>query len=67
MLLCFLNVEIWEDGMISTTMRRTAPYVTAAVLSLSFLASSGLARSDEIKVMASVALKSTLDDLAAKF
>ena len=53
--------------MISTTMQRTAPYVTAALLSLSLLASSGLARADEIKVMASVALKSTLDDLAAKF
>jgi molybdate transport system substrate-binding protein len=48
-------------------MRRTAPYVTAAFLSLSLLASNGLARSDEIKVMASIALKSTLDDLAAKF
>jgi molybdate transport system substrate-binding protein len=53
--------------MISTTMRRTAPYVAAALLSLSLLAGSGLARADEIKVMASVALKSTLDDLAAKF
>ena len=53
--------------MISTTMRRTASYVTGALLSLSLLASSGLARADEIKVMASVALKSTLDDLAAKF
>jgi len=53
--------------MIGTTVRRTAPYVTAALLSLSLLAGSGLARADEIKVMASVALKSTLDDLAAKF
>ena len=53
--------------MISTTMRRTAPYVAAALLSLSLLAGSGLARANEIKVMASVALKSTLDDLAAKF
>jgi molybdate transport system substrate-binding protein len=53
--------------MISRTMRRTAPYVGAAILSLSLLAGSGLARADEIKVMASVALKSTLDDLAAKF
>lgn len=53
--------------MMSTTMRRIAPYVTAALLSLSLLASSGLARASEIKVMASVALKSTLDDLAAKF
>jgi hypothetical protein len=49
-----------------TTMR-IAPYATAAFLSLSLLAGSGLARADEIKVMASVALKSTLDDLAAKF
>ncbi|MGB7035242.1 MAG: substrate-binding domain-containing protein [Xanthobacteraceae bacterium] len=53
--------------MISTTMRRTAFYVTAVLLSLSLLASSGLARADEIKVMASVALKSALDGLAAKF
>ena len=53
--------------MISRRMRRAAPYVGAAILSLSFLAGSGLARADEIKVMASVALKSTLDDLAAKF
>ena len=53
--------------MISTIMRRTAPCVIAAFLSLSLLAGSGLARADEIKVMASVALKSTLDDLAAKF
>jgi molybdate transport system substrate-binding protein len=53
--------------MISRTMRRTASYVGAAILSLSLLAGSGLARADEIKVMASVALKSTLDDLAAKF
>ena len=53
--------------MISTTMRCTAPYVAAAILSLSLLAGSGLARANEIKVMASVALKSTLDDLAAKF
>jgi molybdate transport system substrate-binding protein len=62
-----LKIESWEDGMISTTMRRTAPNVAAALLSLSFLAASGSARADEIKVMASVALKSTLDDLAAKF
>jgi molybdate transport system substrate-binding protein len=34
---------------------------------LSLLAGSGLARAEEIKVMASVALKSTLDDLATKF
>jgi molybdate transport system substrate-binding protein len=53
--------------MIGTTTRRTAPYVTAALLSLSLLVGGGLARADEIKVMASVALKSTLDDLAAKF
>lgn len=53
--------------MISKTMRPTAPYVSAALLSLSLLAGSGLARANEIKVMASVALKSTLDDLAAKF
>ncbi|HTC07086.1 MAG TPA: hypothetical protein VK749_27050 [Xanthobacteraceae bacterium] len=53
--------------MISRRMRRTALYVGAAILSLSLLAGSGLARADEIKVMASVALKSTLDDLAAKF
>jgi molybdate transport system substrate-binding protein len=53
--------------MISTTMRRTAAYIAAALLSLSLLAGSGLAQADEIKVMASVALKSTLDDLAAKF
>ena len=53
--------------MTSTTMRRTALYVVAAFLSLSPLAGSGLARADEIKVMASVALKSTLDDLATKF
>jgi molybdate transport system substrate-binding protein len=53
--------------MINMTMRRTAPFVTAALLSLSLLAGGGLARADEIKVMASVALKSTLDDLAAKF
>ena len=53
--------------MISRRMRRTAPDVGAAILSLSLLAGSGLARADEIKVMASVALKSTLDDLAAKF
>jgi molybdate transport system substrate-binding protein len=53
--------------MISTTMRRTAPHIAAALLSLSLLAGSGLAQADEIKVMASVALKSTLDDLAAKF
>ena len=53
--------------MISTTTRRTAPHVTAALLSLSLLAGSGLARANEMKVMASVALKSTLDDLAAKF
>ena len=53
--------------MISRRMRRTAPYVGAAILSLSLLAGSGLARADEIKVMASVALKSTLDDLAARF
>jgi molybdate transport system substrate-binding protein len=51
----------------TSTMRRTAPYIAAALLSLSLLAGSGLARADEIKVMASVALKSTLDDLAAKF
>jgi len=50
-----------------STMRRTAPYAAAALLSLSLLAASGLARADEIKVMASVALKSALDDLAAKF
>jgi hypothetical protein len=31
------------------------------------LAGGGLARADGIKVMASVALKSTLDDLVAKF
>ena len=53
--------------MFSTTMRRTALYGIAAFLSLSPLAGSGLARADEIKVMASVALKSTLDDLATKF
>ena len=53
--------------MTSTTMRRAALYVVAAFLSLSLLVGSGLARADEIKVMASVALKSTLDDLAAKF
>ncbi len=53
--------------MIGTTVRRTTPYVTATLLSLSLLANSGPARADEIKVMASVALKSTLDDLAAKF
>jgi len=53
--------------MIGTTARRTVLYATAALLSLSLLAGSGLARADEIKVMASVALKSTLDDLAAKF
>ncbi len=53
--------------MISTTMRGAAPHVTAALLSLSLLAGSGFARADEIKVMASVALKSTLDDLAARF
>jgi molybdate transport system substrate-binding protein len=48
-------------------MRRTVPYLTATLLSLSLLASSGLARADEIKVMASVALKSALDELATKF
>ena len=53
--------------MISTIVRRTAPYVAAALFSLSLLVGSGLAQADEIKVMASVALKSTLDDLAAKF
>ena len=53
--------------MINTTMRRTAPHIAAALLSLSLLAGSGLAQADEIKVMASAALKSTLDDLAAKF
>jgi molybdate transport system substrate-binding protein len=52
--------------MISTTTRRAASYVTATLLSLSLLG-SGLARAGEIKVMASIALKSTLDDLAAKF
>jgi molybdate transport system substrate-binding protein len=54
-------------GMIYTIMRRTAAFVTAALLWLSPLVSNGLARADELKVMASVALKSTLDDLAAKF
>jgi molybdate transport system substrate-binding protein len=53
--------------MIYTTMRRTASYVTAAFLSLALFAANGPARADEIKVMASVALKSTMDDLAAKF
>ncbi len=53
--------------MISIHMRRMAPCVAAALVSLSLLAGSGLARADEIKVMASVALKSTLDELAAKF
>jgi molybdate transport system substrate-binding protein len=53
--------------MINTTMRGTALYVVAAFLSLSLFAGSRPARADEIKVMASVALKSTLDDLAAKF
>ena len=53
--------------MINTTMRRAALYVLAAFLSLSLLVGNGLARAAEIKVMASVALKSTLDDLAAKF
>jgi molybdate transport system substrate-binding protein len=53
--------------MIGTTMRRTAAFIAAALLSLSLLAGGGLAQADEIKVMASVALKSTLDDLAAKF
>ncbi|HZP79211.1 MAG TPA: substrate-binding domain-containing protein [Pseudolabrys sp.] len=53
--------------MMSTTLRRAAPSIAAALLSLSLLAGSGAARADEIKVMASVALKSTLDDLAAKF
>jgi molybdate transport system substrate-binding protein len=48
-------------------MRRTAPYFALALLSLTLLADSGLARADEIKVMASVALKSTLDDLVTKF
>ena len=41
--------------------------LASLILSLSSLAGSGLARADEIKVMASVALKSTLDDLATKF
>jgi len=36
-------------------------------LSVSLLTGSRLARADEIKVMASVALKSTLDDLVTKF
>jgi molybdate transport system substrate-binding protein len=53
--------------MIYTTMRATALRVIAAFLSLSLFAGSRPARADEIKVMASVALKSTLDDLAAKF
>ena len=53
--------------MTNTTMRRAALYVVAAFLSLSLFAGNGPARADEIKVMASVALKSTLDDLAAKF
>jgi molybdate transport system substrate-binding protein len=48
-------------------MRGAAPYITATVLSLSLLAGGGFARAAEIKVMASVALKSTLDDLATKF
>lgn len=48
-------------------MRCTAPCIAAVLLSLSLLAGSGPARADELKVMASVALKSTLDDLAAKF
>ncbi len=52
--------------MTNTSMRQAALYVVAVFLSLSLLAGSG-ARADEIKVMASVALKSTLDDLAAKF
>src|SRR5581483_5110888 len=41
--------------------------LASLILSLSSLAGGGLARADEIKVMASVALKSTLDDLATKF
>jgi len=51
----------------STTMRHAALYVAAAFVSLSLWAGSKPARADEIKVMASVALKSTLDDLATKF
>ena len=53
--------------MISITIRRSISCLAATVLSLWLLASNGAARADEIKVMASVALKSTLDDLAAKF
>lgn len=53
--------------MTRTTLQRAGRYVVAAFLSLPLLVGSGLARADEIKVMASVALKSTLDDLAAKF
>lgn len=53
--------------MTNTTVRQAALYVGAAFFSLSLLAGSGPARAAEIKVMASIALKSTLDDLAAKF
>jgi hypothetical protein len=49
------------DSTAHWALRSRGPFVAIA------LAGSGLARADEIKVMASVALKLTLDDLATKF
>src|ERR1700753_3390884 len=55
------------SGMIKAGRRTSAFWALTTIVSVFVLTGGGRAQADEIKVMASVALKATFEDLAAKF